>query len=132
METPIPKPDNQQHGSVEGKNKRSKRPLRHSPAGFFGILLSLLFGIVIFIPLLTALGIFGYQVYSWAKHGSWVVFTFAQFASMVGLPPAASLSPDSWIGITKTVQTIFRLPAALVLFVFSVSVAVIGGIFQRR
>ncbi len=127
-----PKPDNQDPGSVGGKAPRGKRPLRKFSGGFFRILLSLLLGIVIFIPLLTAVGIFGYQVYSWAKHGNWAVITFAQFASMVGLPPASSLSPDSWVGITKTVQTIFRLPAALVLFVFSVSVAVIGGIFQRR
>jgi hypothetical protein len=132
MEAPTPKPDNRNHVPAAGETIHSKRPLRYSPAGFFRILLSLLLGVVIFIPLLTAVGIFGYQVYSWAKHGSWFVFTFAQFASMVGLPPASSLSPVSWVGITKTVQTIFRLPAALVLFVFSVSVAVLGGIFQRR
>lgn len=132
MEQPIPKSDNEKHGPVEGETKRSKNSLRNSLARFFRLLLSLLLGFVIFIPLLTAVGIFGYQVYSWAKQGNWAVFTFAQFASMVGLPPASSLSPDAWVGITKTVQTIFRLPAALVLFVFSVSAAVIGGIFQRR
>lgn len=132
METPEQKQEKDDQGSFGGENFPSKRPLRGTPAGLFRLLFSLVLGILIFVPLLTAVAIFGYQVYGWAKHGAWTAYTFAKFATMVGIPPAAYFTPDTWVGIAKTVHTIFRLPAALVLFIFSVSVAVIGGIFQRR
>lgn len=132
MDSRIPKTDNQDRVSFDGENLPRKRPRRHSLAALLRMLLSILLGITIFLPLLTAVGIFGYQVFTWAKRGTWIAFTFAKFAPLVGLPSASSLSPDSWLGIEKAVQTIFRLPATLVLFIFSVSVAIIGGTFQRR
>ncbi|MHC1698493.1 MAG: hypothetical protein AB9919_10630 [Geobacteraceae bacterium] len=132
MESPTPKAGHQDPDSIQEENIPCKRPLRFTPARLFRNLLSGLLGIAIFLPLLTAVGIFGYQIYSWAKHGSWVVFTYAKFASLAGLPPASSLSPDSWLGIANAVETIYRLPAALVLIIFAVGVAVISGIFQRK
>jgi hypothetical protein len=132
MDFPNPELDDQKQSSLEGKTISSSKPLHYSPARALMLFLSILLGVVVFLPLVTAAGIFGYQVYSWAKHGTWTVMTFAQFSSWSGLPPASYFSPDAWLGLKKAVQTIFRLPAALVLFSFSVVVALVGGIFQRR
>ena len=132
MESPNPELDDQKQSSLVGKTITSRKPRCYSPRKVLRMLLSILLGIAVFLPLVTAAGIFSYQVYTWAKYGTWTVMTFAKFSSWAGLPPAAYFSPEAWLGLTKAVQTIFRLPAALVLFSFSVVIALIGGIFQRR
>lgn len=128
---------NQESDGQEQVDFRKKNMTRHTcsrftPTMITTILVSVILGIVVLLPLLTAVGIFGFQVWFWAKHGSWTVVPFARFAAWIGLPPANWFTPESWIGIAKIVQALFRLPAALVLFVFATFCAVFGGILQRR
>jgi len=132
MEFPNPELDDQKQSSLESETLTSRKPRSYSPTTALMVFLSILLGTAVFLPLVSAAGIFSFQVYSWAKHGTWTVMTFAQFSSWAGLPPASYFSPEAWLGLTKAIQTIFRLPAALVLFCFSVVIALIGGIFQRR
>ncbi len=132
MESPKHLPDDQQQQTLGSENAPGRKPPRFSLTKAYAALLTVILGIAVFLPLLTATGIFGYQVYCWAKHGIWTVIPFAEFASKVGIPPASFFTPESWLGLAKAVQTIFRLPAALILFIVSVCVALVGGVFQRR
>lgn len=131
MDSTNPRHDDQEQAAC-GKEDSRHACSRYTPTMITTILISVILGIIVLLPLLTAVGIFGFQVWFWAKHGSWTVVPFARFATWVGLPPADWFTPESWVGIAKIVQTVFRLPAALVLFVLSTFCAVFGGIFQRR
>jgi hypothetical protein len=132
MESSKPVIDDQDQSASDRKSAPSRKPLHLTLGSVFATLVTVILGIVILLPLFTAIGIFGYQFYYWAKHGSWIVISFAKFSSWAGLPTATYFTPKAWLGIAKAVQTTSRLPAALVLFVFSVSAAIIGGFFQRR
>lgn len=132
MESPQPAREEQElHSHNREPSPRSMAP-RFSPAKAYATVLTVMLGIGVFLPLLAAVGIFGYQVLCWARHGVWTVLSFTKFASWIGLPPATYFTPETWLGIAKAVQTIYRLPAALILFILSVCVALVGGVFQRR
>jgi len=89
-------------------------------------------GIVVFAPLVTAVGIFGYQVFLWARQGAWIPISFGRFFTYLGLPSASFFSPKNWIGLAKAVQMIFHLPAALVFLMVSFVLAAVLGFFHRR
>ena len=95
-------------GSDEKKPDRISAPFFHCIMRLSG----LAEGIAVFTPLVTAVGIFGYQVFLWARQGAWIPISFDTFLMYLGLPPASYFSPKNWIGLAKAVHMIFNLPAA--------------------
>lgn len=115
-------------GSDEKKPDRISAPFFHCIMRLSG----LAEGIAVFTPLVTAVGIFGYQVFLWARQGAWIPISFGTFLMYLGLPPASYFSPKNWIGLAKAVHMIFNLPAALVFLFVSFALAAVLSFFHRR
>lgn len=119
---------------MEASDSDSKKP-NTTPAPFSGSvprLAGLVEGILVFTPLITAVGIFGYQAYQWARQGNWISLSFGKFLQYLGLPPVSFFTPENWVGLTKVVQTVYHLPAALIFFFFSIALAIVLSFFHSR
>ena len=71
---------------------------------------------------LGGLGVFGVQIFLWAKSGTWVSVEFAELFLAIGVDLSPVFYPTDWIGVASVAKWFLELPLSLCLPVLGFAV----------
>lgn len=77
---------------------------------------------------MTAVGIFGYQVYFYLRWGGWRALPLSELLGGIGIDTTALYAPQSWQGAAKIGRWLVELPS---VFVVPVTIFVLGWLISR-